>query len=336
MASPAASSDEGEIIEADNRVGSEGSKATTLHQIYGNGVDRPDRTRVRYSRSRSPDYDGPGSRRSRSPRGFKRPRDDRDHHRSGRQMTGDPRQFRVHYEDTRHDPRRSRFSYDDDDRPPSRGASGSSFLRYGDRDRTRDRNRSREHSRDRDRARDRDGYPDKRPRNRTRSPYRPPRPGGRDRADRSKRDNDYDRPSMDRDLGRNGKRTRGESPRRLRDHHVSFKRASPETNGARKDAKSTKRYSDESSSAGAHPRDPEPEPYVEEEQPLDVDAEIERRRKRREELLAKSRGPTPMLVQALQASEKTALGSPAHTQNSTPAVTEANTPRSGKLYTPKL
>lgn len=344
MASPAASSDEGEIIEVNNRVGSGDSKATTLHQICGNGVDRPDRTRVRYSRSRSPEYDGPGSRhprdddfrRSRSPRGSKRARDDRDHHRSGRLMNGDPRHFRVHYEDARHDSRRSRLSYDDDDDRPPHGAAGSSFLRYDDRDRGRDSERSREQSRDRDRdrarERDRDSYSDKRPRNRTRSPYRPPRPGGRDRPDRPKRDRDYDRhnPSADRDQGRNGRRAQGESPRHLRDHHVAFRRAaSPETNGTPRHAKSTKGSSKEASTADVPALEPEQD--VQEEQPLDVDAEIERRRKRREELLAKSRGPTPMLVQALQASEKTAQASPAHTQNSTPAVTEANTPRSGKL-----
>lgn len=44
----------------------------------------------------------------------------------------------------------------------------------------------------------------------------------------------------------------------------------------------------------------------EEEKPVDVDAEIERRRRKREELLAKSRGATPMLVQALQTSARAA------------------------------
>jgi len=44
----------------------------------------------------------------------------------------------------------------------------------------------------------------------------------------------------------------------------------------------------------------------EEEKPVDVDAEIERRRRKREELLAKSRGGTPMLVQALQTSARAA------------------------------
>ncbi|CAJ2501467.1 Uu.00g043200.m01.CDS01 [Anthostomella pinea] len=72
----------------------------------------------------------------------------------------------------------------------------------------------------------------------------------------------------------------------------------------------------------------ESEKEYEEEKPIDEDAEIERRRRRREELLAKTRGATPMLVQALQASEKISGSSPAHTRASTPGVTEGNTPMS--------
>lgn len=69
-----------------------------------------------------------------------------------------------------------------------------------------------------------------------------------------------------------------------------------------------------------------PQEQIPEEEPLDEAAEIERRRRRRDELLSKNRGPTPMLVQALQGA---AISSPAHTQQSTPLVTEGNTPRSG-------
>src|SRR5687768_15676495 len=99
MASPA-SSDEGEIVES----GVEDLKATSLPKKFqGNGVDRQDRHRNRYSASKSPDYDDKannddddhprhGSRRSRSPRGFKRSRDDRDFRNGGRRVE-DPRHF---------------------------------------------------------------------------------------------------------------------------------------------------------------------------------------------------------------------------------------------------
>lgn len=57
----------------------------------------------------------------------------------------------------------------------------------------------------------------------------------------------------------------------------------------------------------------------EEEKPVDVEAEIERRRRRREELLGKSRGGTPMLVQALQTSAKAVDALPSNaTRGSTP------------------
>ncbi|KAI0136431.1 hypothetical protein BJ170DRAFT_601675 [Xylariales sp. AK1849] len=322
MASPA-SSDEGEILE--NAVGD--LKATSLPQIHGTGVDRPDRNRAKYSRSRSPEY-GNGSRysqdtsrRSRSPRGFKRSRNDREFHQGGR-LSADPRHFRVHYEDDHRDSRRSRYSYDDDDRPPSR--SPAPGLRYDDRDRARDYERPRERSRDRDR----DDYPEKRPRNRTRSPYRAPR-GGRDRFERTRRDDDRQRRPSDRDQGRNHKYSHQDSPHHSHDHAMSKRATSVETTGTSKaDTKSAKGPLDKAKNTSASAQVPEPEQNVQEEQSLDVDAEIERRRRRREELLSKSRGPTPLLAQALQVPEKTAASSPAYTHNSTPLVTEANTPRS--------
>lgn len=320
MASPT-SSDEGEIVETG--VGAGDLKATSLPQIHGTGVDRPDRNRGKYSRSRSPEYDAgskhsqTSSRRSNSPRGFKRSRNDRDILPGGR-SSGDPRQFRVHYETVR-DSRRSQYSYDDDDGPPSR--LSTSGLRYDDKDRSRDYDRSDNHSRDRDR----DGYPDKRARNRTRSPYRPPR-NGRDRNDRDRRDGS-DRQKRASDWSRDMLEKNGRSS------HARYETAqqvnSAERNGTfRNDAtKSTKMSSTEAGVAtgSAHTSAPTEE-AEEEEEPLDEATEIERRRRRREELLAKTRGPTPMLVQALQGA---ALHSPAHTQQSTPLATEASTPGSG-------
>lgn len=131
-------------------------KATkSLPQYDGTSVDGPDRTRSSTtSASRSPEYsqrsrDRRSRDRSRSPysdrqpRGSKRARDDDQPVRSRR----DPRTFHVRYEDTPQGySRRSRVSYEDLDKGPT----SSSALQYDDRDR-----RS-----------------DKRPRTRSRSPYR--------------------------------------------------------------------------------------------------------------------------------------------------------------------
>lgn len=321
MASPT-SSDEGEILEN----GGGNSKATSLPRFDATGVDRPDRHRARFSTSRSPGHEnGSRQRSSRSPRGFKRPRDERDPYPAGR-LNLDTRRFHVHYEGDRDDPRRSRLPYDDEDKPPP--TSSASSLRYDDGERTRDWSRARDHSRDRKH------YPEKRPRNRTRSPRRPLRAGngGRDRDDRFRRNDDRARRPFDRDGGRSSKYDRHgcDSPRRTHEGSALDRETSVEsTTALRDDAKYAQGRSggeaDARSSTQAQELQPEPEP---EEEILDEEDELERRRRRRAELLAKTRGPTPMLVQALQASEKAALSSPAHTQASTPLVTEANTPRS--------
>lgn len=173
----ASSSDEGEIVE--NCV--EDLKATSLQHPRGSGVDRQDRHRSRLS---TPDHDSASrhsnaSRRSPSPRGYKRQRDDKDRERdrdrdyyAGRPRDHDSRNSRSHYDDAR----RPRVSYDDLDRPASRD------------------NRNRERSRDRDghRDRERDWYSNKRPRNRSRSPQRPRR-AEKGRFDRFVREGQYDR-----------------------------------------------------------------------------------------------------------------------------------------------
>ncbi|KAH8675505.1 kinase-like domain-containing protein [Xylariales sp. PMI_506] len=289
------------------------------------------RNRIRYSRSRSPDdevgsrQNQASSRRSRSPRGAKRSRHDRDHHYPAR-ANQDPRQFRVHYEDSRYDSHRSRYSYDDDDRPPAR--SSGSALRYDDRDRSRNYDRQRERSREREQ----DDYPDKRRRNRSRSPYRSPRPG-RDRADpRQRRDDDRSKRPQDRDNTRSSKNNHlGSNNQQYSQNNMPSKRRllSGETRGTSKDdTESTKRGLDQGTGGNSSVSISEPEQDIPEEQPLDVEAEIERRRRRREELLSRSRGPTPLLAQALHASEKTAPSSPSHTRSSTPGITDVNTPQS--------
>ncbi|KAI1177596.1 kinase-like domain-containing protein [Nemania sp. FL0916] len=324
MASPA-SSDEGEIVET--RDGS--SKATSLPQIDGHGVDRVDRTRARFSRSRSPEYLNDlrhrpaASRRSRSPRGLKRSHDDRDSYRGGR-LDPDPRRFRVHYEDPRDNYRRARLPYDDEDRPPSR--SSATNLHYDDRDRNAT---GRNHPRDR--SQDRDRYPEKRRRNRSRSPYSLSR-GERDRErdDRARRDPDRVRRDVDRngvDSMRSGYHQNGTRP-------IQGSPDASKRNSTVKSADITSSGSDSTpKGSGNIPashtvQTTEPEKGYEEEKPIDIDAEIERRRRRRQELLAKSRA-TPMLVQALQLSEKANNGlSPTTTGGSTPMATEVNTPQS--------
>jgi len=179
MASPADSADEGEIVEA-----------PPLPRNDGNGdVDRSGRHRGRISQTPEDDarsrHSGEGySRRSRSPRGWKRPRDDRDD-----RDRRDPRQFRVHYEQgSREDRRHARDR--DLDRPVSRG----SYRNGDDRSHAYSGNREeatfsrhsthRTDTRNRDREFDRnlDGYTEKRPRHRSRSPRDRRERGTRDRA----------------------------------------------------------------------------------------------------------------------------------------------------------
>ncbi|KAF3800995.1 Serine/threonine-protein kinase prp4 [Colletotrichum gloeosporioides] len=341
----ASSSDEGEIIEND----AVDLKATSLPKKFeGNGVDRQDRTRGRFSASKSPEHDShprhhtasnynsSSSRRSRSPplRGFKRSRDERDYAGGDRGGRQDTRRFRVHYEDgPRDDYRRSRVSYEDLDRPPSRGSNLAYDDHDRDRSRERDRDRDRYRERERDRDRERDRYPDKRARNRTRSPYRPPQRNERGRDDRYSRDSGRDRLS--------------DSFRGLKyeDHRDRDTRNGYSTNGgavgkdfraSRGDAKPVKDSADQSNgSAGPSQNQPaaqaEPEQDFEEPMVVDEEAEIERRRRRRDELLAKSSSATPLLVHALHASDKSAVSTPA--RQGTPGG-DVDTPISGEKPPP--
>jgi len=231
MASPA-SSDEGEI-----RDGGVEKATTSLAQFDGTSVDRPDRNRSSHSNSMSPENGyrsrDRGSRdRSRSPysdrqpRGSKRLRDDDYPDRSR-----DPRRFKVHYEDSAHDyHRRSRVSYQDLDR--SSGASAD--LRYDERDR----------------------YSEKRPRTRSRSPYRPNRGGdGYGRGGDSRRDMGRSRGSGYRDsrasFGSNG---HGDVRiREYKDQSVSKRGQSPlPADNARHEAKTTQGNSQQSSVKSAN------------------------------------------------------------------------------------
>ncbi|CRK21044.1 hypothetical protein BN1723_012242 [Verticillium longisporum] len=305
------SSDEGEIVEHD----AGDLKATSLpKKLDGNGVDRPDRTRDRYAASRSPEYGSPRrgpSRRSPSPRGFKRARDDLDYGGRARDHT---RRFRVHYEDhDRDDARSSRISYEDRDRSPSRASNHSYDGRNGDHGR----------GSGRPRGQDQDRYPDKRPRQRSRSPYRGSRGSGRD--DRYRRDDQG--PTRSADVSRSAQQ-HDQNQRDFRNGLSSFKRASvgDDPRAPKEVAKPLKEHANGEANGKEPPRDDLQD--FEEPAVIDEEAEIERRRKRRAELLAKSSSATPLLVHAVHAADRSTISSPAYTRQGTPSRTDVDTPLS--------
>ncbi|KAF4447999.1 CMGC/DYRK/PRP4 protein kinase [Fusarium austroafricanum] len=327
----ASSSDEGEIVES----AAEDLKATSLQHTGGSSVDRQDRHKSRLS---TPDHDSASrysnnSRRSISPRGYKRSHDERDRDRArynDRSRDQGHRSFRRGYEDSRRDDyRKPRGQYDDLDRPASRASN----YNYGGRDRSRDRDNYRDGDRDR--------YSNKRPRNRSRSPHRP-RHSDRGRFDRFVREGQYDRcddgprglkyDDSSRDDNSMSKRTTVGEASRARGHH-----AKPEqglTNGHGPSKNSRQQPAAQKEPERKPEPEPEPEPDYEEPEPVDEEAEIERRRKRREEILAKSSSATPLLLHAVgAAASKAHAASPASTAPDTPMRTQSEiasprTPRS--------
>ncbi|KAG8427437.1 U4/U6 small nuclear ribonucleoprotein prp4 [Metarhizium acridum] len=305
----ASSSDEGEIIEEGHR----DLKATSLARHSGNGIDRQDRPRSRQS---SPDHEGPSrysgsSRRSRSPRGYKRIRDDGDQYTRGRDR--ESRHVRARFDDSiRGDYRRSRISYEDLDRP-----SATSSHHY---DRRYDGERDRE--RDRDRGRGRGQFSDRAGRSRSRSPHASQRLGRSDNRSFAQEGRNYDRDSTEALHYGDDRRSRVDRdlPQRaaVKEHPHAY------NNVVEQHTKPPKGILKPSSTFA------EPDDY-EEPEPMDEDAEIERRRRRREELLAKSSSATPLLLHAVGASaDKNARGaSPASTQPDTPQISsfEGETPR---------
>ncbi|KAK3389512.1 kinase-like domain-containing protein [Podospora didyma] len=311
MASPALSSDEGEIVEA-----------TPLPRLEHNGeVDRTGRHRG--ATTRTPDVDVPpklsgeaSRRRSRSPRGSKRFRDDSYDRRDARQFHG------------RHDdkPRDDRRHGRDIDRPTSRG-----HLSHND-------DRSNYHSGPRDPLssrvsgyrqddRRREGYLDnKRPRTRSRSPRGRPDRGNRER-------------------GRYGQAEYKYSAQERREHDdFNLKRATPaDASYASKPNPEHDRVTvdrkingltisevDASSRQNAT-QDAEPDadwdPSSAMDQEAAVEAEIQRRRRAREAAYKRGVGAVTPTIQALQAGEKLA---------SAPGSTEGNTPQSNAQSSPAL
>ncbi|KAL2021306.1 hypothetical protein VTK56DRAFT_7277 [Thermocarpiscus australiensis] len=334
MASPV-SSDEGEIVEA-----------TPLPRSEQNGdVDRNGRHRGRFpSRTPEDDLASRGSvdgarRRSRSPRGWKRPRDDRGDRR-------DPRQFRVHYENSYRDDRRHGRHFD---RPSSRGSDrydDRPSYRHGSREpvsprasghRADDRKRSGyDRSYDRDRG-GHNGYPDKRPRVRSRSP--------RGRLDKGRRDRGPSGPDLTPDEDKYSAQTE----RRSQDGS-SFKQATPveAPNDSKQEAKSDQGATVERginglaiSQTSATVQDAEHDMDWDPDSAMDPEAaeqaEIERRRRAREAALKRAIGAATPSIQALQAGDK-ASSTPASTRYSTPGLqkTEGNTPQSNAPSSPTM
>ncbi|KAK4188435.1 putative Serine/threonine-protein kinase prp4 [Podospora australis] len=349
MASPALSSDEGEIVEA-----------TSLPRSEKNGdVDRSGRPQGRYT-SRESEHDLASRssaeghrRRSQSPRGWKRPRDDRDSNHHHNRDRRDPRHFRVHYEDT---PRDDRRHARDLDRPVSRGediyydeqpnhhhqSSGSrdyrgSGHRHGD-----DRASDRSHDRDRERDHGHDGYPDKRPRNRSRSP----RGGRRDRGRRDRGHYGLDRHApqehkysahVERSL-QNGSTSKQATP--VKDPGSS-KRDAKTNQGATVERGINGLAISQNRNGAEPPKDLEPVMDWDPEAELDAEAkeraEIERRRRAREAAYKRGIGAATPTIQALQTGDKP-LSTPASTRQSTPGLPklEGNTPQSNAPSSPAL
>ncbi|KAH7173819.1 kinase-like domain-containing protein [Fusarium flagelliforme] len=319
------SSDEGEIVENC----AEDLKATSLQHTGGSSVDRQDRHKDRHS---TPDHDtasrySNNSRRSISPRGYKRPHDDRGRDRDyyNSRSRDQDRSFRHNYEDARRDDhRKPRGPYDD--QPASRASNYS----HGGRDRSRDR--------DSYRNGDRDRYSNKRPRNRSRSPQ------NSRRADRGKLDRfvkeSHDRrnggPSElkyddnSRDGGSMSKRTTVGEASRAQGYNAKPDQGLTNGRGPSK----TSQHQPTAQQEPERKSEPEPEPDYEEPEPIDEEAEIERRRKRREEILAKSSSATPLLLHAVgAAATKARADSPASTVPDTPVrmqsdIDSPRTPRS--------
>ncbi|PTB67728.1 protein kinase [Trichoderma citrinoviride] len=308
-----ASSDEGEI--RDQRAGD--LKATSLSHAERNGVDRQDRQRNRNS---SPDFDtasrySNSSRRSRSPRGYKRSRDDRDRFPNARARDQDSRRDRGGRNDYRREEqhKRSRIAYDDLDRPAPRGSNQSYDHDWRSR-----RDRERERSRERQRfQRGRDRYSERSPPRHRRSPSpRQYQRGDRRDGQQFVRDGYSDR--------RDSRELRyDDADVSARDNNSAARKDSVgDANEAVKDdAKSHKDTAQNGDSASAATTNDVQMDDYEEPEEFDEEAEIERRRKRREELLAKSSSATPLLRHAVGASTSKAL-SPASFQSDTPQMSQ--------------
>ncbi|OAA54639.1 Protein kinase-like domain protein [Cordyceps fumosorosea ARSEF 2679] len=302
------SSDEGEIFEANGA----DLKASSLTRAKGSSVDRRDRL---------PDWESPDrdARRSRSPRGYKRDRDDYDA-RSRRRDA--PR-------DSRDDYKRSRVSYDDLDRSSGR-LDGRDIP-------NRSRNRSRDRSRDRyndqgDRNR---GYSDRRERRGSPAHRSRQDDQGSGRNGDGRRNHGLSYDDRDSTMASSGsRRSTGAPVPPTASRDAKSHKNSAETGTARTDPalKSVHFAEFDSSGVLTSSREPAADADVDydNQEEFDEEAEIERRRKRREALLAKSSSATPLLLQAVGATEKVGAASPAVSDGTLDAETP-QTPQSSTL-----
>ncbi len=288
------SSDEGEIVEAKGA----DLKASSLPRTEGSSVDRRDRLHNRDS----PDRDARGS----SPRGYKRSRDDYDARR--RRDTRSDRASRDDY-------KRSRVSYDDLDRS-RRDVDGDPHRRdrYDERDR-RHRSRSPAH---RSRHDDRGGS------GRSGRDGRRSSPGRRSGLDYD----DYRDSTMASSASR---QSTGASVPAANGDAKSRKNSSTGTARTEPAHKSVHFAEFDSSGMLTSSRESADADYdYDNQEQFDEEAEIERRRKRREALLAKSSSATPLLLQAVGATEKVRAASPAISDGTLDSEAP-QTPQSSKL-----
>ncbi|KAM7207162.1 Protein kinase-like domain containing protein [Naviculisporaceae sp. PSN 640] len=290
-------------------------------------VDRVERTRS----SRPNDYEHSNdvrvNRRSRSPRGFKRPMDDRDRHdekrfRSSSEYSGrENRRWTAHDEPQSAYKRSHRPSYQDLDRPQPRSARENerpAYRRNGNGD-TRHGN-SRHYDERRNRPYDRDMYSDdSRSRYRSRSPVR--------RDDRGRRDPDRSGPSasdyLNAQIGASSESYSSSSNVTARGYapDSSNQTAKSDRNGRVEEGINTLSIA-QASDQEISPAQPEPDVDWDPDQKQDNDAE-------EAEILRRRRARDAVYRRALEASNK-ASTTPESTQVNTPAPpkSEVETPRS--------
>ncbi|ATY65492.1 serine threonine kinase (Prp4) [Cordyceps militaris] len=291
------SSDEGEIVEDNGG----NLKASSLPCTQGSSVDRRDRLPNRDS----PDRD---SQRTRSPRGYKRGRDDYDARSRRRDVPGPSRSDRDSRE-RRDDHKRSRISYDDLDRSSGRGLDSRDIP-------NRSRDRSRDHYNDKDRDRRHSRSPPHRSHHNDHSSGRNGRGGRRISPGRRNHGLDYDN-YRDSTMASSESRWRtGASvPPAANADAKSHKHSSETGAAARADPATKSVHFAEFDSSGvltSSREQPAADPNYDydNQEEFDEEAEIERRRKRRGALLAKSSSATPLLLQAVGATEKVRAASP--------------------------
>ncbi|KAM7216936.1 Protein kinase-like domain containing protein [Rhypophila decipiens] len=314
-------------------------------------VDRVERTRFSRPNDHEHSRDARNYRRSRSPRGFKRPHDDRDRWGDNKYRASEldvqyagRENLRYGYDENRSS---TRQLYRDLDRPQSRG-SQTNFEERAD-NRSGDRS-SRNYHPNGHRHEDRHhGYNDDHSKRRRRQRSRSPR----NRDDRGRRDRDRDRnddhassSSFAKDLvgAQIGSSGAGQyDSKRGQIYSASHQTTKSDHNGRVEQGRNGLSISQASDfeKPTAHDADPDPDfdwdPAQERNKEAEIEAEIERRRRAREAAYKRAVGAATPNIQALQASDR-ASSTPESTQVNTPAAgkTEVDTPHSVDQGSPML